>query len=375
MGATAIVAMALFSGGCALEGSDDPRDGAPASAPRGGQAKFVDPAAAEALRAAGRNASLEVLPTMVAGRPMVPVGEVVALMLERGGMMRLAVGENAFAAPADADLVATAMALGDFVKAHPGASDFVLFTDFSGAPATGFTSVTAIVVDRQGRVAWAERAAKGDRAFDRTRIREPMDGCVFVASELRPVLSLGDPKSRSASGGPIAERMQRSAGVPDKAELDAIEARLKDLCARAATATLLVVPTRIDGAFSRESAASIAARCVDAKWTRATAAESGPQPARSATMNQQKVAWSLAHELSTWVKERRPDADFVLMADYLIGEKGVLGVQWAICDREGRIVMVEIQNDHQKAFKAIDPRDSAQCDELVVHQTVARCRE
>lgn len=46
----------------------------------------IEGPAAERFAAAGKQASLAVLPTRVAGRAMPPVGEAVAMMLERGGM-------------------------------------------------------------------------------------------------------------------------------------------------------------------------------------------------------------------------------------------------------------------------------------------------
>ena len=90
-------------------------------------------------------------------------------------------------------------------------------------------------------------------------------------------------------------------------------------------------------------------------------------------MNQQQVLWSLARELSAWAKSASPDADFVLMADELVGERGVLGVQIAICDRAGEIVFVDLQNDHQKAFAALKPSTAADCDRLVVEVLKEHC--
>jgi len=369
-GAVAVLAMLMAIGAAAGPGACM-RAGAQSPTPAGVE---VDAAAAEALRAAGRDASLAVLPTEVVGRAMPQVGEVVALLLERGGMTHLELPESTFTAPSEAGPAAAGVAFGAFVREHPVASDFALFTDFGGSSATGFESVTALIVDRQGRVAWCDRAAKGDAAFDRARIREPMDACVFVVERLRPALNLGDPRSGSAPAGPIAERMRRAGGVPDSKELDAIAGRTKAFCAKRATATIAICPTRVNGAFSEESAATIARELAAAHWTVPAPTADGPRAPRPSTMNQQQVAWSLARELSAWTRTHAPDAEYALMADYLIGEKGVLGVQFAICDRKGEIVMVDVQNDHQKAFKSIAPRDAAQCDRLVAQQVKALCK-
>jgi len=332
-----------------------------------------DAEAAAALRNAGRDASLAVLPTIVAGRPMAPVGEVVALMLERGGMTKLDLPKDAFSPAADADPAAVAESFGAFVRDHPGESDFTLLADFAGSPQKGFESVTGWIVDRQGRLAWCERSAKGDRAFDRAKVRDPMGGCVLMAAMLRPALSLGDPTSSTAPTGPIAERLRRESRVPDRAELDAIDARTKQFAARCGSSTMLVVPTRVNGQFSAESAARIAEQLTAARCGTVRTSPQGPTAARPSTMNQQQVLWSLARELSAWAKSASPDADFVLMADELVGERGVLGVQIAICDRAGEIVFVDLQNDHQKAFAALKPSTAADCDRLVVEVLKEHC--
>lgn len=362
---TMVLAAATASTGCSSGAADEAAQSAIA----------VDASATAALRAAGRNASIEVLPTRVAGQIMAPVGEVVALLLERSGMTHLSLGEAPFVPPADADLTATATALGAFVRGRTGESDFTLFTDFSGARETGFTAVTAIIVDRQGRLAWGERLGKGDRAFDRSGIREPMDGCKLVASELKPVLSLGDPNAGTTPTGPIAERMQRRAGVPDARELAAIEVRRTQFCARAKACTVLVVPVRVNGAFSASDATAMAGALLGRLVSRASATTEGPTPARPSTMNQQQVAWTLARDLSAWVKARSVDTDYVLMTDCLVGDEAVMGVQFALCDAQGEIVMVDQLNDHQSDFAKTAPRTAAECTALVADRLKMLCRD
>lgn len=341
---------------------------------RSGPMVETDAEAAAALKKAGREASLTVLPTIVAGQAMPPVGEVVALMLERSGMTRLALSSASFTPPADAGLNAVASALAAFVLQQRIENDFMLFTDFGGTPAIGFTSVTGIIVDRQGRIAWCERLVKGDAAFDRAALKEPIDGCVLIAARLRPVLLLADPQSSSAPAGPIAEQMRRAGGVPDANELEGITARAKVFRAKAMSSSLIVVPTRINGSFDPQSAENIASQLRAAGLSKTSASADGPRPTRPSTMNQQRVAWALARELSAWVSEHTPDADYTLMADELIGEKGVLGVQYAICDRTGAIVIVDLQNDHHASFKSLAPRTPGQCDQLIVREVVARSK-
>ncbi len=368
-GIVALVWIAMGLGACAPAGAGVSAAPAP---PMPGVEE--DAAAAAALHSAGKEASLAVLPTRVAGRTMAPVGEVVALLLERSGMTHLSLPAEAFTPPADADLAARAAALGAFVREHPGDAAFTLFTDFEGAPATGFTAIGGMIVDRQGRLAWCERFARGDATFDRAKVREPMDGCVFIAERLRPVLGLGDFTSNSAPQGPIAARLRGAAGTPAPAELEAMKARAKEFCSKRRTASIAVVPTRLDGRFSTESAVAIASGLSAANVGVAVALPDGPRPARPSTMNQEQVMWSLGRELSAWVKAKAPDADYILMADELVGAQGVLGVQVVLCDRRGELVLADLQNDHQPLFRSIAPKDAAGCDRLVAALLEARCR-
>jgi hypothetical protein len=142
----------------------------------------------------------------------------------------------------------------------------------------------------------------------------------------------------------------------------------------AANATLIVYPARAGDAFSAESAAGIAARINKAKLTNATAAETGPRLDTAGNMNEQKVLWDMAHAFSEHVRQNPPDADYVLFADYLMGKEAVGGVHFAICDRQGELVVVDFQNSHWPDFKSINPKTRDDCDKLVVQRLKGYCK-
>jgi hypothetical protein len=332
----------------------------------------VDPAAAARLKSAGRGASLTVLPARLGGKAMLPAGEAVALLLERAGMTKLVIEPQPWEAPAEGDLSAIAAALGDRVRAAPPATDFVLFVDIVGVPGTGITELRAVIVDKQGKVAWLESLAKGSKAFDRAAPHEPLECCILLAKELAPTLSLAEPTRADAPEGPVARRFREASGVPDDAELAAIQARGAKLRAAARTATIVVYPACAGGELSADSAAAIAAALQKQGFAGVRAASKGPTIEAPRVMNEQTVLWTMAHAFRDRMRAEHPDADYAVFADYVMGRFGVAAVHFAVCDRAGELVLVDYQNSHHEDFCAVAPQDRAGADALVVRRFVER---
>ena len=318
--------------------------------------------------AAGKNASLTVAPTVTAGQPFAKVGEAVAMTLERCGMSKLETSTLSFTPPKDADLEATANAFAAFVKANPPTTDYILLTEFQGTPGKGVSEVRAIVATKNGEIVWKDRQAPGDKDFDRLKPREPIQCCMLVAERLRLVLKLDQPSPANASGGRIAERWRHETGIPDRIELAAMEARAKEFKSAAANGTLIVYPVRMEGTFSAERAASVAASITNARVAKAASTADGPRIAPPGDVNEQKMLWAMARSLSEHVKKNRPEADYVLFGDYLMNKNGVFAVHFAVCNRKGELVAVEHQNRNTAAFKAVNPRTGEDCDKLLVNR-------
>ena len=356
--------------------SDAGDGGGPVAGGTGGTGG-VESAALSRFRAAGKGAALTVVSARLGGQTVPQVGEVVGLMLERAGMTAVETSEVAFVPPEVAGLDETARAFGEFVRGGGGgvATEYALFADFMGTPKSGVQEVRGVVVNRAGEMVWQDRQVKGDADFDRVSPREPMQCCQLLVERLRPVLGLGDPaRGGTAGGGTIEKRMRAASGVADEAESAEMEKRAKVFRERAATATMVVYPAHAGDAFSVESARAISAMLNEKKVTRAAAAESGPRPVIARGMNQQKAAWSLARGLSDAVKKNPPEADYVLMADYAMSKDAVGGVQFAVCDTGGDLVIVDVQNDHWPDFKAVDPKSREDCDRLVARRIAALCK-
>jgi hypothetical protein len=332
------------------------------------------------FREAGKSATVTVLPTRLAGTNMPQVGEVVALMLEKGGMNHLETSKADFVPPKDADLGQTAAALGEFVRANPIGTEFAIYTEFQGTPGKGVSEVRTIVVDKQGEVAWKDVQKKGDADFDRVKPREPMQGCILVVERVRPVLGLGDPSKFAGPPGKIAQRWQKETGVPDKAEQAAIEERGKQFRKVAANSTLIIYPAHAGDTFSAESATCLAKLINEKSLAKATPAAVGPKLEVPGNINEQKVLWGMAHAFQDHVRKNPPDADYVMYVDYLMGKDKsgtvvVGGVHFAICDKQGGLVVVDFQNNHWPDFKAINPKTVEDCDKLVARRLAGYCKK
>lgn len=360
---SAVVIVALSSlGGCAAAQPEI------AATPAGAQ-----------LKAAGREASLTVYPAGLLGRPTRQVGDAVALLLERAGMTKLEIDAPEFSPPEKADLTQTAAALAEFVRANPPATDYALFVDFLGSHEKGLEEVRAVIVNRQGEIVLQDRQAAGDADFKRAAPKDPMGCCVLAVQRLRPVLGLADPLRQGATEGKIARSWADRSGTPDKAEQDAMRGRQEAFKKAAGSATLRVYPARTGEEFTAESAAHLSQLINEAGLTKASAADQGPQPEIKGSMNEQKVLWQMARGVREYVKAHRPDADYVLFADYLLGtdargKAGAAGVHFVVCDRDGRWVIVDYQNDHHADFRAIDPTTPAECDRLVARRLQGYCK-
>lgn len=329
---------------------------------------------ADKFRAAGKQASLTVIPARLAGTPMPKVGEVIALMFEKGGMTNLELSDKVFVPADGADMTTMVKAFAEHVKSNSPATEYVLFADILGSREKGISEVRTVIANRQGEIVWQDRQVPGVNAFDRIKPREPMQCCQLIFEQLRPILSLDDLAHAKADSGKIAERWRKDTGVPDSAAMGRIEQRGKSFKKNAATASVTIYPSHAGESYSTPSAANLSNQINAQKLTRSKALDRGPQFEITRDMNEQKTLWSMANQLSEYVKKNPPEDDYVLFADYLMGKDAVGGVHFAICDKQGELVVVDYQNSHSPDFRAINPKSKDDCDKLVVKRLQTYCR-
>lgn len=332
-------------------------------------AATVDSGATAALKAAGTSAAITVLPTQIVDTAEPRIGEAVGLLLERAGMTHLDVTSTPCATPPGADAPQWLAAQAACVRAAPPSTEYALVTQFIGTRQHGFTEVRAAIITRSGAVAWQDRQAKGDAAFDRAAPDEPLECCMLVVARLRPVLGLGNPATANAAEGPIARRMREAAGVPSQAEFDAISRRGEAFRKAAKSARIMVYPPHAGTEYSADGARRIAEQLTAAGWKRVQAAAPGPQFPIARDMNEQKALWSLARGLSEAVRSSPPDAEYVVMADYLMMTPDAVGaVHTVVCNASGEIVFADMQNSHFKEFQALKTKSFQECDQLVARR-------
>lgn len=278
-----------------------------------------------------KNSSLTVNPVVLGGRPMPQqVSEFVALMLERGGMDRLEIGQGG--APQ---------------------TDYVLSTECAGTPASGMTEVRATLADRSGKSVWSTVATPQDADWQKLGVREPMQCILLLVERLRPVLKLDDPSRADARPpGRFAQLMAERSGLPPEAERAAMQPRLDAL--KAARPRQLAIyapnPERLGELVQAEGLGQV------------RAAAAAPELSVAPNMNEQKVLWDQARAFRDFIRQHPPDADYALYAAYL----GTAMVHFVVSNRAGEWVIVDFQNDHHPDYQSIAPKSADDCARLVV---------
>jgi hypothetical protein len=325
----------------------------------------------EAMRAEGTRASLTVYPVVMGEEAVTDVAGVLALLLEQAGMKELGLSNAVLRLPAGATFEEAPALFGAFVRQSPPGTEYALYAEFIGDPTTGPKEIRGVIVDKSGQTVWVDRQTASDRALRRARPDCPMDCCVFLAERVRK--GLGIPKSaRDESGeGRIARRLAKDSPVPDKAEWSALERRQEAMKKAGRSATVVVFPVRLaDDEVGQEEAARLAELLNEERLCAAGAVESPWRVKTAHSRNEQKVLWDLARAFQAHVKQNPPEADYALLADYIMRpeERRAWAVHFVVCDRRGEWVIVDFQNGHHGDFQSIDPKTYDDCGRLVARR-------
>lgn len=294
------------------------------------------------------------------------VGIVVATFLERAGIEDLEVTDTVFNPPDTDDVASIAAAFGKQVGEKPIKTQYAVFAQFVGTPATGVKAIRTIVVDKSGKVLLAESADKAQ--WDKTPLppKDPMTCCIFVSRRLQEFWKLEDPLRSDAPQGKMAQFWQKDAGIPGKEELDAIAKRTETFKSRIKTATCAVYPIRVGGQSDKQTAAGLVAMLNEAAWCKAQATETDPTLKIAGHSNEQKVLWDTARAFRDFVRKNQPATDYAVLADYGLAGTKVHHVHVIVCDRAGDWVLIDMQNSHHPDFERIDPKSAADCNRLVL---------
>lgn len=331
----------------------------------------------EAMRAKGAEASLTIFPvvlwdtkeTKAAGGMARDVGNVVGLMLEQSGMKNLEATDASFLLPADVDFDRAAELFGEFVRNNPIKTDYALYAEFVGrkGPSSRIDEVRAVVVDKAGDCVWIDRQTPDDRDFKRINPGEPMTCCVLLTERLRTQLGIPKSAKNDTGEGKFARMFAASSSAPDKAEWAAMEKRQAVMKKAGSGAKVAIFPVRLsDDEVGKNDAAHLATLLSKNKLCKAEVVDSPLRVAIKPARNEQKLLWDLARAFQDHVKKNPPEADYVLLADYMFPRPDrAWAVHFVVCDRSGEWVIVDYQNNHHGDFQSIDPKTHDDCGRLV----------
>lgn len=313
----------------------------------------------------------------VVGSMPVRIAEVVGLLLERAGMEDTEIVEETFPVPETDDVSKMATAFGQFIKGQSLKTEFALFVRITGTPKSGISEIHTIVVDKDGKVIFAERADQA--VFSRGKIKptNPMTASVFVANHLRSVWDLDDPLRKDAPEGKMAQRMKRRSGMPSDEELAAMRSRMEAMKGKFTTSTVAVNPVHLWKGSDKAAATALAKMLHEQGICQAESCDADPRLQIKGDPNEQKVLWDTARAFREFVRRNPPDADFALLADYGLspssdGSRQAGHVHLILCNRAGDWVMVDFQNSHHRDFQDIAPKSCDDCNRLAVKRVKAR---
>jgi len=323
----------------------------------------------ELMKSKGPNASLTILPVLLAGQPWDRVTEVVGLLLEKQGLSNIDLGKTPFT-PTEKYWDSLPAAVGEFVKANPITTGYALYAEYNGDRQAGLNEMRAVVVDQSGAVVWTDHLTAQDDALKKAGAREPMTMSVLLVERFGPQLGLNEATAKAAKPGPMAALMDQRSGLPPENERAALPERLKAMKQALSGATLLVFPTRIAGKEASVLSASNVVRLLNnAGACKAVQAQETILLKTSlADPNEMKALWGLASEFREYVRANSPAADYALYADYAFNpqnsDQGF--VHFVVCDRAGEWVIVDMQNSHHPDYQSIGVVSRERCDALLV---------
>jgi len=319
-----------------------------------------------AIQAKGTQTSLTVFPVVIGDGALKDVADVLALLLEQAGMSNLEITDAVFRLPEEATIDQTAERFGAFIRENPIKSDYALYAEFVGTPATGVKEIRGIIVDSVGQSVWIDSQTPADRDFKRAKPDCPMDCCVFLSKRVRTQLNIPRSARDDSGKGKIARMLANLSPGPNKAERRAMEKREAAMKKVGRSATVEVFPVRLsDDEVGKNDAAHLTELLK--KLCKAKAVDSPLRIKIKPSRNEQVSLWELAHAFQDHIKQNPPEADYALLADYIIrpGTGEPWAVHFVVCDRAGEWVIVDFQNNHHGDFQSIDPKTPDDCGRLV----------
>ncbi len=322
------------------------------------------------------NTSITVVPVVLMARPNRDVADVLGMMLEQEGMPDVWTTERNFTPSPDGGMDLLVDEFSEFVREEPFETECALLTQVIGDQTTGIREVRTVLSDAKGVVLWSSQQTANDRAFRRANPVNPMACCVLVRDLLRSPFHLTSKTRGTAKEKRMERLVMGKSGRPSETELRSMKSRAEKMKKSGSGSIFHIFSVQTAGGFNPNQAIELA-EAIQKKVKIKTIVGEGPLTLESeGGSNQQKWVWDLARGLQEHVRKVRPDADYSLVAQFVIrpDNEKVFGVNFVVCDREGEWVLVDFQNSHHSDFKALDPGSERDCSQLVARRLAGYLR-
>lgn len=326
------------------------------------------------MKAKGPEASLVILPPMIAGRPFDRATDILGVLLEQRGLQHIEIGRVPFTAGVKTEMPALSDSLAAFLRTNTIATDDALYVELNGPT---LDEVRAVIMDKSGELVWSDHQTTRDKAFQALGTpRDPMTLMVFLVERLCPQFSLNDDTAKKRSHK-LEDALKANSGYAPAGEAEErMPARLKTMKESRQKATLMVLGVRMDRAVNVTNSSDLARQIGGAKLFQVAVPAKQPVllEARLAGSDQMRYLWDIAREFQAYVKKNPPEADYVLYADYIFNrehwQQG--GIQFIVCDRQGEWVLAELTNSDQEDYQRVKPISAEGCDKLLVERLAER---
>jgi serine/threonine protein kinase len=315
------------------------------------------------------SSSVTVLPVRLAGRLFERLTPIVGALLEMGGLEHVEVGQAPFDPGGNTGMEALAAALGEFIARNPVTTDYALYAEYNAAPGQVLNELRAVLLDRTGKVVWSERLTADDEPFRQIEGPDPMTLSVLLVERVGPLFGLDEETRKNAKPSRLQAQLAQQSGLPPENELNAIAGRTEAMKNARHSLTLLIVPMRANDIPDTASASILARAVNEAGLCRAISSsrpvEVAPNPD---TPNELLIFWNMATSFRAWVREARPDADYIMFVDcaYTPGRWEQGFVHLVVCDRNGEWAVADLENSEHPDYQAVKPTSSEACGRLAV---------
>ena len=215
------------------------------------------------MKAKGPEASLSILPMMIAGRPFDRATDILGVLLEQRGLQHIEMGRAPFTAGVKTEMPVLSVSLAGFLRTNSIATDYALYVELNGPT---LDEVRAVVMDKSGEMVWSDHQTTRDKAFQALGTpRDPMTLMVFLVERLSPQFSLNDDTAKKRSHK-LEDALKANSGYAPAGETEErMPARLKTMKESRQKATLMVLGVRMDHAVNITNASDLAKRIGETK--------------------------------------------------------------------------------------------------------------